>query len=138
MLTHAARAARRALVRSATQVTLTRALRARPPKLKHKGGLKSCFAGHSPQVLTNTARDPTRAKGFVAVIPDPRAARSLRFSPSFFYCFAYHARMARRAQHLRCSLCERSERGDNKLDNRFARTVDGYHPSKRDDPARVI
>ena len=24
--------------------------------------------------------------------------------------------MARRAQHLRCSLCERSERGDNKLD----------------------
>ena len=29
---------------------------------------------------------------------------------------AYHARMARRAQHLRCSLCERSERGDNKLD----------------------
>ena len=29
----------------------------------------------------------------------------------------YHARMARRAQHLRCSLSERSERGDNKLDN---------------------
>ena len=28
----------------------------------------------------------------------------------------YHARMARRAQHLRCSLCERSERADNKLD----------------------
>ena len=28
----------------------------------------------------------------------------------------YHARMAHRAQHLRCSLCERSERGDNKLD----------------------
>ena len=24
--------------------------------------------------------------------------------------------MARRAQHLRCSLCERSERADNKLD----------------------
>ena len=28
----------------------------------------------------------------------------------------YHARMARRAQHLRCSLSERSERADNKLD----------------------
>ena len=28
------------------------------------------------------------------------------------------ARMARRAQHLRCSLCERSKRGDNKLDKR--------------------
>ena len=28
----------------------------------------------------------------------------------------YHARMSRRAQHLRCSLCERSERADNRLD----------------------
>ena len=36
----------------------------------------------------------------------------------------YHARMARRAhEHLRCSLCERSERGDNKLDNRRVRAV---------------
>ena len=28
----------------------------------------------------------------------------------------HHARMARRAQHLRCSLRERSERADNRLD----------------------
>ena len=28
----------------------------------------------------------------------------------------YHARMARRVQHLWCSLCERSERADNRLD----------------------
>ena len=34
----------------------------------------------------------------------------------------YHARMARRAQHLRCSLSERSERADNKLD-KGARSV---------------
>ena len=42
----------------------------------------------------------------------------------------YHARMARRAQHLRCSLSERSERGDNKLDNdslRFARGAGVAH-----------
>ena len=34
------------------------------------------------------------------------------------WLLTYHARMARRAQHLRCSLmlCERSERADNKLD----------------------
>ena len=31
--------------------------------------------------------------------------------------FHYHARMARRAQHLRCSLGEKSERAENKLDN---------------------
>ena len=29
----------------------------------------------------------------------------------------YHARMARRAQYLRCSLCEGSEQADNKLEN---------------------
>ena len=33
---------------------------------------------------------------------------------------AYHARMARRAQHLWCYICERSERADNKLDNSCA------------------
>ena len=33
-----------------------------------------------------------------------------------FNCSFYHARMARRAQHLWCSLCERSERADDKLD----------------------
>ena len=38
----------------------------------------------------------------------------------------YHARMARRAQHLLCSLrreCERSERADNKLDKVRGRKV---------------
>ena len=33
--------------------------------------------------------------------------------------FVYHARMARRAQHLRCSLSEGSERADNRLDKLF-------------------
>ena len=46
----------------------------------------------------------------------------------------YHARMARRAQHLRCSLSERSERGDNKLDKPHLlleqRIVDVRRPSR--------
>ena len=59
----------------------------------------------------------------------PRAA--MRFARAGLPLRGYHARMARRAQHLRCSLCERSERAqhlrcslcerseraDNKLDN---------------------
>ena len=34
--------------------------------------------------------------------------------------------MARRAQHLRCSLCERSERADNKLDNSRLGSLDSW------------
>ena len=47
--------------------------------------------------------------GFCQTLSGPVARCPLR----------YHARnrMARRAQHLRCSLCEGSERADNKLDN---------------------
>ena len=49
------------------------------------------------------------ARGPVGYQPTRRETRA---EPS------YHARMARRAQHLRCSLrlCEGSERADNKLD----------------------
>ena len=40
------------------------------------------------------------------------------YDPLFSFTRAgYHARMARRAQHLRCSR-ERSERADNRLDKR--------------------
>ena len=40
----------------------------------------------------------------------------VEFGTSSCFQGIYHARMARRAQHLRCSLCERSERAENRLD----------------------
>ena len=64
-------------------------------------------------------RSPATSKSTVAGCPGPGC-----------HVCTYHARTARRAKHLRCSLRERTKRADNRLDNVCTCRLITYWPAR--------